>query len=112
MTDFNKGVHGWSNSRGYGFLEFSDACNPNRITKLPTARLEPLTNAGPCTYLNKNSLTPTIKNECLKAYLDRRCTKDLCIPSTETVVYCQGNQNGGPHRSIRTKCLDTNYRNE
>lgn len=105
MSNFNNGFHSWSNSRGYGFLEFSDTCDPNKITKLPTARLEPLTNAGKCTYLNENSLTPPIQNKQLRNYLNQTCPQDLCIPSVEPVVYCQGNQVNGKYRSVRTKCL-------
>ena len=105
MSNFNSGFHSWSNLRGYGFLEFSDTCNPNNINKLPTTRLEPLSNDSKCTYLNEKSLTPKIQNTKLRNYLNKSCTKDLCIPSVENVVNCQGNQVLGKYRSVRTKCL-------
>ena len=71
-------TYSWVNRRGYGFNVFdSEARKP---TTHQANRLEPLTDAGSCTYLNKAALTPKVDAR-LKKDMTRYC--GLC-PSAST----------------------------
>ena len=83
-------THRWVNRRGYGYHVF--ATEAGKPTTHPADRLEPLTNAGPCTYLNKAALTPKV-NGALKKDMTRHCS--LCpaastcpTPSVTTTTCC------------------------